>query len=163
MLDLMEIYSRNDAIEQKIKCAQERFPVLTNEYVEDLKTFFGYTRSQMPIIKGVEVETMWVGSKKSHYYVMITELPEQVLPEVQQTIIRIVGCLGKFTYKIWGIGSPNETMKKHLQEYQKKYHVKPVLGESCGYPKVLEFDYNEVDSAPNESYSVTEVYGFVLD
>ncbi|MCM1123790.1 MAG: hypothetical protein NC416_14500 [Eubacterium sp.] len=162
MLDLMNIYSYEDTIEQKVQYAQERFPVLTNVYIEDLKTFFGYTRNQLPIIKGVEVETRWIGSKIDHYYGMITELPEQILPEVQKTIMRIVGCIG-FTYKKWGIGSLNETMKKHLQEYQKIYQVAPVLGKDCGYPKVLAFDYNGVDSAPNESYSVTEVYGFVLD
>lgn len=40
--------------------------------------------------------------------------------------------------------------------------VKRSLECNYGYPKVFTFDFNIVDEAPNESYSVIEWTGFVL-
>ncbi|MCM1087722.1 MAG: hypothetical protein NC419_06160 [Muribaculaceae bacterium] len=161
---IKDIYQGSDSTESKIKEMRRLFPALNkNQMEDDLTAFFNYTVEQLPIIKGVEVETSKDGFL--YNYVMITQMLKQILPEVQKTLMRIMGCLGGFTYQKWGIGKAEEgsSIRKHLDQYLQTHpEVTPIPGKEAGYPKVFEFDYQEVDAARNESYVVTEIMGLIL-
>ncbi len=159
---IKELYcSKNLNTEQKIEEMRKIFPQLDkkyNMYADDLKTFF---TAKLPIIKAVEIETRFGENGSS--YVGITEMPEEISPDVQKAIMRIGALLGGFEVEKWGIGYPEtEAVKKHFSKYMKSHSVGYVLGEDAGYPKVLRISRNEVDAAPNESYSVCELTGIIL-
>ena len=77
--------------------------------------------------------------------------------------MRICGCLGGFRYEKWGIGEPNDTMKKHLRQYFAERNVNWIRGVDAGYPRVLEVLREIVENMPNESYEIAEVSGIRLD
>ena len=158
----MYIYSNLGATpEQKIRRAHEIFHNMSDVWEEDLKIFCNYSEKQLPIIKGVEVKTKYQENVRD--YTIITEYPEQVQPEVQKTIMRLLGEVGGYECEKWGIGQINKTINKHLVEYRNTHQgVKFIFGSDYGYPKVFTFDFNIVDEAPNESYSVIEWTGLML-
>lgn len=160
---IKDIYQGSNSTESKVKEMCRLFPVLKNQTEDDLEKFFNYTIDQLPIIKGVEVETS--GGGLVYNYVMITQMPKQISAEVQKTIMRIMGCMGGFTYRKWGIGVVEEgsSFEKHLEEYLQAHPgIKPIFGKEAGYPKVFELEYHEVDVARNRSYIVTEMIGLIL-
>ena len=162
MRKIKEIYLSHETVEQKLRQVRKMFPSMSEEYAMDLVTFFKYTVSQLPIIRGVKVETR--GFEYCCEYTIITQFPDPILPEVQKTIMRILGGVGEFRYEKWGIGKPTETISRHLKEYCDMHpNIKPILGGQRGYPKVFLFEYDVIETATNECYTVAEVAGFVLD
>jgi len=159
---IKEIYcSKRLNTEQKIEKTRKKFPQLDqkyNIYADDLKTFF---TARLPIIKAVEIETRF--GERSSGYIGITEMPKEISPGVQMAIMRIGALLGGFEVEKWGIGyQETEAVKKHFSEYMKSHSARYVLGKDAGYPKVFRISHNEVDAAPNESYSVCELTGIIL-
>lgn len=161
------------SVKEKIEKLKEDIPEFRNmkdwkrmqlEY--EFYTLFNYDRSILPLIEGVSVTTRAVIDRSLHEYVAITKMPKRN-PDVQQTIMRIMGALGGFEYNQWGIGELNKTMEKHLREYKATHPgTKYILGDVAGYPKVLEFSNNAdnpIAGAPNESYSVWEMIGFIVN
>lgn len=161
----MYVYEHAGAApKQKIQKAHEFFHNMSYVWEEDLKTFCHYSENQLPIIEGVEVKTKGRGYVRD--YIVITKYPSNVDPNVQKTIARLLGELGGFECDKWGIGQMNKTISRHLNEYMSAYSKDKEgmkLGSQCGYPKVYTFNLEIWDEAPNESYSVMELTGFVLD
>lgn len=158
---IMDIFLSEDSVEQKVKRVQNYVPNMP-DYWSDWTAFFGYEVDQLPIIKGVEVTTKFNDEMRD--YIVITQYPKQVLPEVQKTIMRLLGATGGFHYVKWGVGQMNDTIEKHLAEYKNaRPEVKFEPGRKYDYPKVYTFDYEIWDEAPNECYSVMKLMGFVLD
>lgn len=152
------------SIDEKVRQAKEKFPGLREIYELELRTLFSYDRSELPLIEGVSVTTRSVGGKYEYEHVAITKMPAAILPDVQKTIMRIMGALGGFRYNQWGSGQPTEKMEIHFDEYLKSHpEVRYIPGNKAGYPRVLEFPYNMVEEAPNESYAVWEMMGVILN
>lgn len=158
------IYQKDDTTKSKVEEMCESSQALKRHEKDDLAIFFNYTVNELPIIKGVEVETTnYNGS--GNKYIMITQMPELILSDVQKTIMRIMGCQENFTCERWAIGGAksSDSIRKHLEEYLKAHsEIRPIPGEEAGYPKVFMFDCNEVAAAHNRSYVVTEMTGLVL-
>lgn len=162
---IMDIFLSEDSVEQKVKRVQNYMPNMPY-YWSDWTAFFGYEVDQLPIIKGVEVTTKFKDKMQEYMrdYIVITQYPKQVLPEVQKTIMRLLGATGGFHYVMWGVGQMNDTIEKYLAEYKNAHPgVKFEPGRKYGYPKVYTFDYEIWDEAPNECYSIVEITGFLLD
>lgn len=158
---IMDIFLSEDTVEQKVKRVQKYVPNMP-DYWSDWTAFFGYKVDQLPIIKGVEVTTKFNDEVRD--YIVITKYPKQVLPEVQKTIMRLLGSTGGFNYEKWGVGQTNDTIEGHLAEYKNAHPgVEFEPGRKYGYPKVYTFDYEIWDEAPNECYSIVEITGFLLD
>lgn len=172
-IDYITYYCFADmSVEEKIEKLKEDIPEFRNmqdwrrmQLRDEFHTLFNYDRSILPLIEGVSVRTRDVIDRGQHEYIAITKMPERN-PDVQQTIMRIMGALGGFEYNQWGIGAPSEAMKKHLREYRETHPgTKYIPGIEAGYPKVLGFSnnaHNPVAEAPNESYSVWEMIGFII-
>lgn len=153
------------SVDEKLKEMERVFTALEGQdnyvYQEDLKTLFS---GELPVIEGVKVSTEMKGQVYS--YIAVTKMPEKISAEVQKAFMRICGCLGGFTYEKWGIGQPEETtaIKEHFNQYFKDHPEKTFIpGKDAGYPKAVTMYCKEVDGAANESYTVTEYIGVVLD
>lgn len=158
---IMDLFQAEGTVEQKVKRVQDFVPNMS-DYWSDWTAFFGYKKEQLPIIKGVEVKTRFQDDVRE--YIMLTQYPEQVLPEVQKTIMRLLGGLGGFEYQKWGVGQMTNAMNGYFLEYRNTHPgVEFQAGSNYGYPKVYIFDVDPVKEASNESYSVMELTGFVLD
>ncbi len=157
-------FQDNMAVEDKVREVKKIFPCLSGIYEQDLKILFE-GREYLPVIKGVEFATKFSDNGLS--YIAITEIANitdmQRKSEVQKALMRICGCIGGFQYKKWGIGGPNDTIKKHLGQYLSEHAKNWIRGEEAGYPRVLEMSGEIVGNAPNESYTVTEITGIRID
>lgn len=162
---LLYQYLQGDmAVDDKIRQVKETFPCMSGVYEQDLRILFE-GREYLPLIKGVEISTR--GRESECSYVAVTEMTKttdmQKQSEFQKAFMRICGCLGGFRYEKWGIGEPNDTMKKHLRQYFAERNVNWIRGVDAGYPRVLEVLREIVENMPNESYEIAEVSGIRLD
>lgn len=162
---LLYQYLQGDmTVDDKIRQVKETFPCMSGVYEQDLRILLE-GREYLPLIKGVEITTR--GRENEYSYVAVTEMTKttdiQKQSEVQKAFMRICGCLGGFRYEKWGIGEPNDTMKKHLRQYFAERNVNWIRGVDAGYPRVLEVLREIVENMPNESYEIAEVSGIRLD
>lgn len=163
--ELLYQYLQDDiSVDDKIRQIKETYPCLSGIYEQDLRIWLE-GQEYLPLIKGVEITTRGRDSECS--YVAITEMTEttdtQKQSEVQKAFMRICGCLGGFRYEKWGIGEPNDTMRKHLGQYFAEHSVNWIRGEEAGYPRVLGMFREIVENAPNEKYEIAELTGIRLD
>lgn len=150
--------SKTMTVEEKIEETRKMFPQLTVIYVDDLKTLFS---EPLPFIEAVEITTKYGDNTRS--YVQIIKMPEKISADVQKALMRIGGCLGGFELDKWGIGSMTDAMNRHMSEYAKAHPgLKGISGKNAGYPMVYEVSREEVDSASNECFKVSELVGIVL-